>query len=91
MLIVGIDVCYLPIADIRKRLQAAGGACWCDEAQDLAGSRMKNLLLLQGEFLRTQRQAMVSVQREIGAGGNAPHDDPENALGEIRVLQLVAN
>ena len=41
MLIVGIDVCYLPIADIRKRLQAAGGACWCDEAQDLAGSRMR--------------------------------------------------
>ena len=81
----------MPIADIRKRLQAARGACWCDEAQDLARLEDENLLLLQGEFLRTRRQAMASVQREISAGGNAPHDDPENALGEIRVLQLVAN
>ena len=34
---------------------------------------------------------VASVQREISAGGNAPHDDPEKAVGEIRVLQLVAN
>ena len=42
--------------------------------------------MLQGEdFLRAQRQAIASVEREIGARGREPQDDPENALGKIRV------
>ena len=53
--------------------------------------RYGSTILRSKHKCRDQRQAMASVQREIGAGGNAPHDDPENALGEIRVLQLVAN